>query len=114
MDELHRVENFAFAVADIKDPAYRRVRNLAREANLVHDALAPVRVGGMDQFQGDRKLEDQIVGPPHLAHAARSEARDHSISAGQDIPGHEAGSVVHRLRLDGRRGECGVPVHLTR
>jgi hypothetical protein len=76
MDELHRIEDFAITFADVENPADRGMRDLSGQANLVEDALSSFRIGRMDQLQGHRHLEDQIVGSPDLAHPAVAEARD--------------------------------------
>ena len=85
--ELHRKEDRVAGFADVEDPAHRRVRDLPREPHLLKDASAVRRAGRVDQLERDRRLEDQVVGSPHVAHAAAADARNHPVAAGEQVAG---------------------------
>ena len=74
----------------------------ARRTSL-QEALAPGLAGGPNQLQGDRRLEHQVVGPPHVAHAAAAEARDHPVPHAEDEPRRER-ALVGGLGLRRRAG----------
>ena len=64
----------------------------------------------MDQLQRDRRLEDEVVGVPHVAHAAAADPRDHPVAAGEDIAGRErfASGFAAASRDGGVLGSAGI------
>jgi hypothetical protein len=99
--ELHRVEDAELRLADVEDAAHGRVGDLSRQADFVQQPLAPFRDRRVDQLQRHRRVEHQIVGAPHIAHAATADARDHPVAAGEELAGLE--DVAPRLGLVARR-----------
>jgi len=89
LHQLHREEDLAFRFSHIVDTAYRRMRDPPREPDFVEDAEARVGAGQMNQFQRYRRLEDEVVGTPYVAHAATAYPRDHPIAPGEDITRRE-------------------------
>ena len=83
-------------LADVEDPADRRMGDLPRQPHLVEDPLAAVRDGRVDQLQRDRGVEHEVVGAPDVAHAAAADPRDHPVAAGEQLAGLE--HVSSRLR----------------
>jgi hypothetical protein len=59
--------------------------NLSRQTNLVEDKRPPLRARQVNQFQGNRGLEHEIIGAPDVAHSAPSETCDHPVTAGEDF-----------------------------
>ena len=104
MDELHGVEHLARSFADIEHPADRGVGNLAGEPHFLEDDLPRLWIGRVNQLERDLGLEHQIVGAPDLSHPAFAEARNHAISAGEDMAGQIAGGVCRRPQRGGGTG----------
>ena len=92
--ELHREEDLAVGLADVEDPADRRMRDLPRESHFVEDALARLGARRVDQLQRDRRLEHEVVGAPDVAHAAAADPRDHPVAAGEHVAGRERRAAV--------------------
>ncbi len=61
------------------------MRDLPRQPDLVEEPRPSLGAGGVDQLQRDRRVEDEIVGAPDVAHAAAAEARDHPVAAGEHL-----------------------------
>ena len=83
LDELHREEDLAVGLADVEHAADGRVGNLPCEPHFLEDPLALGISGRIDELQRDRRVEDQVVGAPDLAHPAAPDARDHAVTAGE-------------------------------
>ena len=79
--QFHGKEHDAGVFADVEHAADRRVRNLPGQADLVEDLRACGGTGRPDEFQRNRGLEHEVVGAPHVAHAAAPQPRNHAVTS---------------------------------
>jgi hypothetical protein len=101
-DQFHREKDLAIGLAHVEDAAHRRMRDLPRQPDLVQDPGDRTLPGGTDEFEGDRRPQHEIIGVPHLAHAALADARDHPVAAGKHLAGGKPRSgAVGQGRGDG-------------
>ncbi len=114
IDQFHGVEDFSFAFTDVEHAADRRMRDLPGESHLIKDVPPALGVVRIDQLQGDRGFEDEVVGPPDFTHAPASQPGDHPVPAGEDIARDEACGVGGGADVGRRRGHCGVAIHMSR
>src|SRR5262249_29430550 len=55
--------------------------------------------GRRNQLQRDRRLQDYIVGAPHVAHAAAADSRHHPVTPREHLAGCELGVLACHFRL---------------
>ena len=95
VDVLHREEVEPLDHPEVVDAADMRMRDLPCDPYLVAEpgegGLA--HVGGREELEGDRLVEDQIVGAVDLAHAALAEPSEDAVAAGEHRAGNELRTV---------------------
>ena len=92
-DELHRQEGLSVGLADVVDPAYVRMRDLARGADLAPKACQPLGIAHerrRQELQRDDLAKRQILGAIHFAHPAFADDPDDAIAAGEQRAGRKA------------------------
>ena len=101
IEVFHRKEVRSFDEADIVDAADVGVRNLAGDAHFVAESRQRrfAHVGTAQKLQRHGLIEDQILSPIHLAHAAPSEHAEDPVSARQ----HRTGGKPAFVRAGGGR-----------
>ena len=90
---FHGKKSQAVDFAHIVDAADVGVRNAARDADFVAEALQRIFVlvhGFGQKLQRHGLFQDQVVGAIDLAHAALAEDGDNPIASGQKSAGQEA------------------------
>jgi hypothetical protein len=108
-DELHRVEDLPVRFADVKNATHRRMSDLACEPHFTQNLGAVGVSRRVDELQRNRRVQNQVVGTPHLAHAASPDARHHAIAPREDGASRKGragriGDGAWRLRAR-RRGD---------
>jgi len=108
LDELHREEHLVVGFADVEDAHYGGMRDATGEPHFLEESLSSGLAGGPNQLQGDRRLEHEIVGAPHVAHPALPEPRDHPVPHPEHEPGRKRAGRRGFGSRGGRRQAGGV------
>ena len=116
--ELHREKDEAVGFPHVEHAADRRMRDLPCEPHFVQETFARIDAAGEEHLEGDGRIEHEIVGAPHVAHAALTDAGNHAVTPGDFGAGHEPGGsrrlglvrallvVVQQERLDLAAQRC--------
>ena len=107
LHQFHREEDFAVGFADVEDAAHRRMRDLPRQPDLVR-GCGDRASRGVERInlRATRRPQHEIVGAPHVAHAAPADARDHPVAPGNTLAGGKNGRWRHR---SGTRWRAPLP-----